>query len=324
MLDSVQADISAQIESMKDPTMRLTKMNTLSDEVLDEQSAKDGVREKILESKFEEFRKQVKEILHKEENYENNLINQERDRIECEEKQILNDQTYETLQANKLVADIQAIAERESKLKVKEKRIRREMQDMMAETQNQIAVRRQRLLERIKGMRMMHELKKRQSAKEMLVTKRNIGLRFAKLTKLGNPLQCFNSIDLVHVNTYCNTFVHDLDTQTECRKPKSFCYVCCDNEIGAMNKEHLDCCYNRCDTVPHAGGCVSFAETYHLAPVQGIAAPVLTPNPPVVGVPTPVAVAPAYAAAPSPFPAVGLPVPPPVVADPIVAIPREY
>ena len=163
-------------------------------------------------------------------------------------------------------------------------------------------------------MRLSHELKKRSSAKNLLNEKKELGIKFAKMSKLGNPLACFNKNDLTYINSYCRTNIPDLEVQNECIKPKQFCYICCDNEIGPINKMHLDCCYNRCDMIPQAT-CSSFVESFGLKNFQGIAAPMVTPNPPILpstsfGLP----LTPGVGVVPSPFPPV----------DPIVAIPQEY
>lgn len=280
MIDNLQNDINKQIQDISNPGMRVVNMQKLSDEMLLEEKNKEKLKEAVLDSKLEEFRKQVKEVLHKEENYENMLLSQQRDMMDFEDKKIREQQSYEIANATKMIQDIQSISEHESIMKIKRKRAMREMQDTMLQVQNQIADKRKNLVDKLKNMRMVHELKKRKSVKDLLNEKKELGKKFAKLSKLGNPLACFNKNDMTYISSYCRTNIPDIEIQNECIKPSQFCYICCDNEIGVINKTHLDCCYNKCDNIPQAS-CMNYMESFSLSNYNGISAPMITPTPPI-------------------------------------------
>lgn len=324
-MESVQADLNRQIVDLSNPANSVLKMASLSDEILAEEKSKQKLNEAILDTKLEEFRKQAKEVLQKEENYEHMMVSQQKDMLSLEEKRNRENQLGEIASANKLISDIQAIAENDSNVKLKRALALKEMQQTMADVQNQIAEKRRTLLERMKNMKVLHEIKQRNDAKKLLDEKRAIGKKLSNLTKLGNPLQCFNKSDLGFISAYCRSNILDLEIQSECMKPKQFCYICCDNEIGSINKEHKDCCYNKCDRIPQST-CSSFIDSYNLRSLDGVAAPIITPNP---LIPTnPSLIQPTVLPTSLPLPPV-LPGPGPIPAilNPIsntVGIPQEY
>lgn len=301
-------------------------MASLSDEILAEEKSKQKMNEAILDTKLEEFRKQAKEVLQKEENYEHMLVSQQQDMLSLEDKRSRQNQLGEIAAANKLISDIQAIAENDSNVKLKRALALKEMQQTMSDVQNQIAERRRKLLDRMKNMKVLHEIKQRNDAKKLLDEKRAIGKKLTSLTKLGNPIQCFNKSDLGFITAYCRANILDLEIQNECMKPKQFCYICCDNEIGSINKEHKDCCYNKCDKIPQST-CSSFIDSYNLRSLDGVAAPMITPNPLIPANP----LNPLNLPPPTPLGAVPIPaspiLPTAAVINPLfsaVAIPQEY
>ena len=322
MLESIQNDINNKLSEMQNPNRMITNLSDLNTQILMEDKANQHINEQILDTKMEEFRKQMKEVLHKEENYEKMLLNQQEQMLDFEERQMKMNQMNELTTANKVINDFQLIAETEGNLRIKKKRAEREMQGAIAELQNTISQKRLNLMNNIKALRIKHELKKRSTVREMIEEKKGIGKKFMRLAKMGNPGICFGGgispVDGVFIASYCHGNVLDLTLQVECQNPSRFCYICCDNEIGALNKEHLDCCYSRCDrnmniiepgkmaiitrARPQTGpDCLAFTETYGLATLKGFAAPIIKPTPiqgvvPIGGIATP---------APAPVPLVG-------------------
>lgn len=170
--------------------------------------------------------------------------------------------------ASKLLDDVQAIAGSDSAYKKKEMAIKREMKEMMNEVQEKINKKRQNLINKLERMRTLHKLEEKKNADRLLDMKRNLGKRFADFSKKGSPSLCFRRSPPAQAE-YCEANVKDIDMQLECKNPKEFCYICCQNETGGLNQDDLNCCYNRCDQI-ESSKCTAFQETY-LVHSRGVA-----------------------------------------------------
>ena len=84
MLNKIETDISMSINSMKDPTATLRNLDNVQTQILDDQRLKSSLKKRALEDQFEEFKRQTKDILGKEDIYETKLENQEKERIDYE------------------------------------------------------------------------------------------------------------------------------------------------------------------------------------------------------------------------------------------------
>ena len=134
------------------------------------------------------------------------------------------------------------------------------MKEMMDEVQSKISQKREKLINKLNRMRTIQELNEKKTAKQLLDVKREIGQKLTNLSKKGNPNQCFTKNPSL-ISNYCTMNVKDLDMQIECKKANQFCYICCENEIGSINKDSITCCYNKCDSIA-SNNCMSFDETY--------------------------------------------------------------
>lgn len=266
ILNKIQNDINASIELSKDPNAHENKINSIQNKILDDENLRTSIRVKALESQAEEFKRQARDLLEKEDIYETKLEQQEKERIEFESKKTKEASLKEQAAAAKLLNDLQTLANNDSSYAAKEMQVKREMKTMMADVQNKISQKREALINKLQRMKTLHELGEKKTAKELMDMKREMGKKLSSMAKKGNPSQCFTK-NIPMMNNYCTIHYQDLDMQVECKKPKQFCYMCCDSEIGALNKDYLNCCYNKCDEIENST-CMSFNESYHIVNQQ--------------------------------------------------------
>lgn len=246
----------------KDPEANAHRLNLMQNRVLEDEKTRRTIQERALESQFEEFKRQTRDLLSKEDAYETKLENEERERIEWEEKKMKQTAIKEQEVANKLLNDLQTMAASDNSYHIKEMSIKKEMKNLMNEVQSKISQKREKLVNKLERMKTLHELNEKKTAKELMDMKREMGKKLSNLSKKGNPSQCFTK-NLAMINNYCVSAYLDLEMQVECKRPKQFCYMCCDHEIGALNKEYLNCCYNKCEEIENSQ-CITFNEAYHV------------------------------------------------------------
>jgi len=82
---------------------------------------------------------------------------------------------------------------------------------------------------------------------------------------MNNVKFCFNEKS-TNINKYCYcNFKNDDILLNECKDVNQFCFMCCDNEIGELNKVELECCYNKCDKLEFENNkCDNFLSKHHL------------------------------------------------------------
>ena len=261
MLSNIENDIMSSSKNLyTNPLAHEEKLQQMQNNIMNEEKHKSKIKQSLLENQFEEFKNQAKILLDNEDSYEKKLEEQERERIEAEENMMKKSTYKEQIIANRLIDDIQNIAQTDTNYNIKEMSIKRDMRNMMADVENQITQKRQKLLERIQRMRTMHEITQRNSGKDLLNMKRDLGNRINQISKSGNPSQCFIK-DSYSINIYCTKNFQDFQLQLECKKDKQFCYMCCENEIGTLKKVNLNCCYSRCDGVYTGSECREFEQT---------------------------------------------------------------
>jgi hypothetical protein len=117
-------------------------MNLLQEKVLADEKLRNTIKEKALESQFEEFKKQTRDLLEKEDIYETKLEQEEKERMEWEQKKIRENIIKEQAVANKIINDIQTISNNDVTYVARERAIKKEMQDMMKEVQSKITEKR--------------------------------------------------------------------------------------------------------------------------------------------------------------------------------------
>jgi hypothetical protein len=247
-LEKIINEIQSSATNSKDP---FKQIDILQKKLNIKESKDNEMREKKLLLQFEEFKKQAKELIEKEEAYEKKLENQEKDRIECEEKKMTSAIQKEEAVANKILLDIQNMTNAEKSYKIKENAIKREMKSIMKNIQGQILNKRENLINKIQTMRKEHDVKQNSAMKHLLNTKRTIGEKLTGLNKRGKAGQCIQKrYDTISIQSYCNNNFLDSTLRMECAKPEQFCYMCCDKETDVKSKTDITCCYNLCDSKP--------------------------------------------------------------------------
>jgi hypothetical protein len=273
ILAKIENDISSSVSGMMDPNNNEKSLISIQKSIMNEDNNNSRMKESLLENQFAEFKRQTKEVLEKEEIYEKKLEEQEKERLETEESQIQKSVKAQQMMAAQLITDMQNLATADSKYKIKEISIKREMKNMMEDIENTIMEKRQKLLNKIQRMRTLHELSQKKTGRQLIEMKREMGKKLNLISKKGNPSQCFVK-DQYSINNYCMMNFEDYDMQTECKKEKQFCYICCDNEIGQMKKENLECCYNKCDEINSNSSCMIFEQSFiPIMPVGVVATP---------------------------------------------------
>jgi hypothetical protein len=266
ILNRFQNEISASLEMSIHPQATQNKIISIQDKALADEKLITTVREKALENQFEEFKRQTKDLLEKEDIYETKLEQEEKERIEWEQKKMRESVKNEQMMSNKIINDVQTIAYNDNSYAMKERAIKREMKNIMNDLQTKISLRREKLINKLQRMKTLNELSEKRSVKELIDMKREMGKKLSILAKKGNPNQCLSKNPAI-IENYCSVNFKDFDMQIECKKINQFCYMCCDSEIGPLNRDYLNCCYNKCDEVAN-NGCITFNETYHITQQQ--------------------------------------------------------
>ena len=120
MLTKMETEISMSINNMKDPNASIRKLDSVQKKIMDDTRLKSQLKQKALEDQFEEFKRQTKDLLGKEDSYEIKLEKQEHERIEFEQKKMQEEVKRESDSARKLLNDMKAMADADSEYKVKE------------------------------------------------------------------------------------------------------------------------------------------------------------------------------------------------------------
>jgi len=199
----------------------LIKLKYFADKFNLKANEESKLKEQSLDGKFREFKKQTKELLDKEEAYENQLLKSEKDRLQGSENNMIKELELEQKIKKKILAEM-ALQNPPAAA-------------VQAPTPGPSAV--------VSGL-IADFLKNSQGPQNV-----------------RNPMQCFqNSFDNYFVQQYCNINYADEGLKVECLKKEQFCYMCCDKEIDiVLNKTGMECCYNKCDTIkPRIAGCPVF------------------------------------------------------------------
>jgi hypothetical protein len=261
-LNEFQASLS---NSSLNPPDTENTMKKLSQQVLDEEKRIGKQKEAKLNDQFAQFKKQIQDLMDKEDNYEKNLEDQEKERISKEREKMNSLLKNEESKANDLVSQLEQLGKGDG-FSAKERALKRKMKTMMYDIQKKINQKRTNLMNKLKRMKKLHAMEQRMAAKKLLDIKKNMGKKLANLSKKGNPNQCFSIRTPEAIQDYCSCNYKDSLLNKECNDKSQFCYMCCDNEIGKLNKDNLECCYNKCDKVA-SEKCDSFSQVYHIKTV---------------------------------------------------------
>ncbi len=265
--------ITSDIEKCNDPNKKLELINQKAMEAEKEKTANKLLS---LDNKFKDFKRQVNEVLDKEDSYENGLEEQEKIK-ECKEDKATKDLIKKQQDAaNMLLNDLSNIHKTNHEYELREKAIKRQMKQMMDDVKKKIQEKRGKLVSKMQRMKTLHDLEQKKAAHQLLELKLDLGKKMGNLSKKGNPEVCFHINDLAGINSYCDMNYKPADMNMDCKDPKKFCYLCCDHEIGALDHENLECCYNRCESVNAKLAamtntkCGGFLELYHLPSIMSV------------------------------------------------------
>lgn len=239
----------------------MNKINSVQEKILSEQKLKSKIKTKALDDQFEEFKRQSNDLLLKEDSYEKQLEEQEEQRLSFEQRKMQEEVKRQTETMQKLLSELREMAETDSEYKIKEMSVKREMKNIMNNVQEKLNSKRTEFATKMQRKQTIHELTQKKSALELMEAKKSIGKQLTGLAAKGDPNQCFTR-NLVLQNDYCvRKFFNSFDLQVECKKPRQFCYMCCDAEIPVLEKANVACCYKKCDDLDN-GDCRTFNEVY--------------------------------------------------------------
>lgn len=228
---------------------------------MNEQKLKQKIKSKALDEQFEEFKRQSQELLTKEDLYERKIEQQEEERLTFEQRRMQEEVRRQTESMQKLLSEMREMAESDAEYKIKEMSVKREMKKIMDEVQEKINAKRTEFVSKMERRKSIHELTQKKAALELMDAKKTLGKQLTGLAAKGDPNQCFTRNPVMQ-NDYCTKkFANSFDMQLECKKPKQFCYLCCDAEIPVLEKANVACCYKKCDDL-ETGDCRTFNEIY--------------------------------------------------------------
>ena len=79
VLNKIQNDISTSLQMSQNPDASRIRMQTIQTKALEDEKLRNTIRERALESQFEEFKRQTRDLLEKEDAYESKLEQQEKE-----------------------------------------------------------------------------------------------------------------------------------------------------------------------------------------------------------------------------------------------------
>lgn len=259
----MESEISNSLSNMKDPNASMRTLDNVQQKLLDEQKLKASIKKRAMEDQFEEFKRQANNIIYKEDLYEQKLQQQEEERIKFDKQRMEEEKQRQISTAEKLLADMKSMADADAEYKIKEQTIKREMKDIMKQVEDKLNEKRTNFVKKMQQMKTIHELTQKKTAMELMDAKRSIGKQLTSLAARGDPNQCLIKNPVIQ-NDYCTRkFQNNFDMQIECKKPKQYCYICCDAEIPTLEKSNVACCYKKCDDLEY-GDCRTFNEVYNI------------------------------------------------------------
>ena len=271
ILERITSDIEKG--NCADPQKKLEELNK---NALLAEKQKTASKIQDLDNKMNDFKRQVNEILDKEDAYEKGLEEQEKIK-ECKEKKATDDLIRKQQEAARmLLDDMTNLNRQDNEYSLREKAIKRQMKSMMDDVKKKIADKRSGLVSKIQRMKTIHDLEQKKAAHRLLDMKKQFGKQIGDLSKKGNPNVCFNLMDQHSIDNYCDHTFKSGDFNLDCKSHKNFCYLCCDHEVGSFDHENLECCYNRCEdmrlknSLMMPNKCNGFMEVFHVPTVVSV------------------------------------------------------
>jgi hypothetical protein len=271
-LNKIESDLQESLRQAQDPYALDNKINSLQNKVFDDERLKNQEKEKALEMQFEEFKRQARDILTKEDEYEAKLEQQQREHYEIEQRKLRESSEREEQTARRLLDDMQNIVQQDNSYKIKETMIKNEMKNMMKEINDRVQQKRERLVYRLNNLKMRNDQALQQVANRMISLKREYGQKiFRQTPKQRNPSQCMTKNPTM-IQNYCSQNITDYKILEGCKRADQFCYICCLTEIGGQNDNDVNCCVSRCENVQtNSSNCFGYSKSnYMVNTTQGV------------------------------------------------------
>jgi len=110
-------------------------------------------------------------------------------------------------------------------------------------------------LQKLKLLKKLHEKKKRSNDEEINDLKLKIAKDMMAAHNKGDQNLCKPSNPRADVDKYCNrVFSEDPGLNSDCKDMDQFCYMCCENEFGAVHASERRECFSMCENSKPAGG----------------------------------------------------------------------
>lgn len=245
-------------------------INKISKKLKGKKGIKTKRKEQMLDLQFEEFKKQAEQVLKKENSYEKSLIEQEKQRLECEDKKLNEEIKNQEIMAKKLLKEIKKEKKSNTNFDLKQKMVKREMKNILNNIDSKISEQRISMLNNLQKLRTEHDSIRKKAVTKLVNLKKNLGKAILGNLKngKGDPKKCFSNQakNLNYRKDYCyKNFVKSKMLLENCLKESQFCYTCCDSEMQLDTKENLKCCYSKCDSVQQGNKqCNVFYNSYHI------------------------------------------------------------
>ena len=273
IMDSFERELQDSVSVYNNPNMIHDKMIQIQNQLQTDIKNKNYVKEAILNKNFEEFKRQLDNVLTKEKIYEEKLKKEQIEKLRYEQEEFNKHLNQQKQIVNEMFTDINTISNEELKYKAKERAVQHSMKQMLAQAQNRIMNTRSDMLYKIKEENIKKDIENRKQTQTLFNLKGTIGKEM--LSKMGNPMQCFNTN--IHnqpiLDDYCNRNFVDLEMKNNCKIPNQFCFMCCISELRFHDKE-IECCYNKCDHI-YEDKCASFESLLGPTPQVVIAQPLV-------------------------------------------------
>lgn len=248
LMDSYELDLQNSINSLSNGNMAQNKISVIQSQLSNDAKNKNIVKESILQQNFEEFKRQLNNVMATEGIYEKKLENEQMEKLKFEQEEFNKQLNLQKQFVNEMYSDITSLSNEELKYQAKEKAVQHTMKQMLVKAQNKIMGTRTNLVSKLQEENMKKDIQQREMTKDLLNLKTDLGKEM--MTKMGNPLQCFNmNIQIPSlIDDYCNKSFVDLEMKNNCKIPNQFCFMCCISELRYHDQE-IECCYNKCDGI---------------------------------------------------------------------------
>lgn len=197
-------------------------------------------------------KKTTLKAISKENQIENMILEEEKEREELELSTIKDQIRLEKQKSDNLRQSIKE-KELDDVFIEQERQSEAEVLEAKQEAKEKISEKRNNLAEKIKKMRKLAQMKKSQMMNSLKKAKTKLADNVIKATKVGSSEVCNKgkAQDKQDIRDgYCNkAFQDDFFLNMECKNVDTFCYTCCETEFGKLHLDKREDCYNECDGI---------------------------------------------------------------------------